>query len=290
MSADSQTTLLTVERTVPAEASTVDSETHGCPEIREARSGQIRANPPRSVFRVYGYLCGVFRHGLHWWRVDFARIAKALGLTCRTVETAVAFIRVHWKSKFHFQKLRIGRLWHLEIWDRKNGSPSPIPLSPWAFAKQKTMKKHAGAGFASKQRPERRIDAPPALLRLAGFVVRHQLRPCHWDNCKVTFRFAHAFGFAIRALLRGYDKRTVVLVYERALHKRHRDATDYQLNRGTDRPWEPSSVVTLATRLLADGRSDCARISERLTALLPEKRENAVLRAACRAALAASLS
>lgn len=245
----------------------------------------IPPNPPRSAFRVYRYLCGVFRNGLHWWRLDFDRIARGTGLSRRTIERAIAFIRAHWRTRFDCLTRRIARVFVVEIWDRQKRPPSPTPLSPWAFAERKTFQKHAGAGFAAK-----RLPCPPKLAplrRLAAFLARYRLAPCHWDNCKVVYRFGHAFLFALSALKRGFDKTAVVSAYDTALHKRHADAVDSALNRyGAAVSWEPSSTVSLAKRLLEDGRNDPDRIRDRIDALLPEKRENERLRVLCRAAFA----
>jgi hypothetical protein len=238
-------------------------------------------NAPKSVLRLFGYLEGVFRRGLRWWRLDFDLIARGTGMARRTVEWALAWIRRHWRERFSFRKLRVGSVYVVEVSDRKNPAPPIPPLRVGLRPNIKIQTRRSGFGQKAAT-PGPRLGA---LLRLAGFIARRELAEAHWDNCKVSFGFGHAFRFALSALRRGFDRARIRHAYESALKRRHGDATDFGLNSGqpVSVRWSPSSTVSLANRLLIDGLTDSERISARLESLAPIKAANAALRAQCRA-------
>ena len=98
-------------------------------------------------------------------------------------------------------------------------------------------------------------------------VLKRQLEPMHWDNCKVEFSLAHAFGYCWRSLAAGFDQGSVLSAYDQALHRRHADATDHGLNEGNPRlKWCASSTVSLALALLrtnfaAKNRNNCDNVT-----------------------------
>ncbi|MBA3849335.1 MAG: hypothetical protein C0502_04990 [Opitutus sp.] len=198
----------------------------------------------------------------------------------RTVEWALAWLRrSHWQERFAFRKLRVGRVYVVEVSDRNPRPLSPTPPIP--AVRSERFGNTAGRISAETARGK--------LGRLAAFLARHELAPAHWDNCKVRFGFGHAFNFALSALVRGFDRNRIRRAYESALHRRHRDATDLGLNTGrpTTVRWEPSSTVSLARTLLADGREDAERIAEQIDR---RRAETDRVRAECRAGLAAALA
>jgi hypothetical protein len=230
---------------------------------------------------LFGYLAGVFRRGLRWWRLDFDLISRNTGMARRTVEWALAWIRRHWRERFVFRKLRVGRVFVVEVSDRNFAPPPTPPLRGGLRPKKKTETRRGGFGHKAA------MHGPGGgrLARLAAFIARHELAQAHWDNCKVLFGFGHAFRFALRTLARGFDRKAIRRAYENALRRRHGDATDFGLNSGAPVSvrWAPSSTVSLAESMLADGRADSERIAERLAALAPAKAESAALLAASRA-------
>lgn len=261
------------------------------------RRSLSRVKSPRSSLRLKGYLRGVFAARMPSWDFDFAKIVRATGMSRRTVERALAWLREN-DGDFIFLTRRVGRSYAVRVSDRHFRPPfPPHPLSPHGnsfgidrntagrISGQAAIPKPQGTKPALKQ-PSREIN------RLAGFVARRDLAALHWDNCKVLFRFAHAFNFAAAALARGFDRRAIVAAYETALHRRHRDATDLGMNRGeaTTVRFEPSSTVTLAKTLLGDGLRDMVRVRRRLAALAPKKAADEALRARLRADFAATLS
>lgn len=263
-------------------------------ERKTLKRSLSRVPVKRSVIRLKGYLRGVFNTGLPSWDFDFNRIERGTGMSRRTIERALAWLREH-DADFQFFKRRVGRSYAVRVSDRQKRPPfPPHPLSPHGNSSgidRNTAGRVSGkppipkATKPALKQPSREIN------RLAGFVARRDLAALHWDNCKVFFRFAHAFNFAAAALARGYARREIVTAYESALLRRHRDATDYGLNTGqaTTVRFEPSSTVTLAAELLGDGLPDALRVRRRLAALAPLKAENAALRERLRADFAATL-
>jgi hypothetical protein len=248
-----------------------------------------RVKLPRSAIRLKGYLRAVFDSGLSSWEFDFGRIMRRTGMSRRTIERALAWLREN-DADFKFLTRRVGRSYAVRVSDRQKRPPfPPHPLSPHgnSFGIDRNT-----AGRISAKAANPKLQASREINRLAGFVARRDLAALHWDNCKVHFRFAHAFNFAAAALARGFDRRAIVRAYEAALLRRHRDATDLGLNRGDPATvrFEPSSTVTLAKELLGDGLTDAVRVRHRLVLLAPQKAENARLAAELRADLTATLA
>jgi hypothetical protein len=242
-----------------------------------------RVKMPRSAIRLRGYLRGVFSSGLASWEFNFAPIERKTGLSRRTVERALAWLREN-DADFNFQKRRVGRSYSVRVSARQFRPPfPPHPLSPHGVSSGNNRNTASGRIFGKAA-----LLTSPGRRKLAGFaafLARRDLPDLHWDNCKVRFRFAHAFNFALAALSRGFDRRRIVKAYEAALLQRHRDATDLGLSRGDAASvrFEPSSTVTLALELMRDGLTDSTRRERQLAALAPVKAEHERLRAASRA-------
>lgn len=240
-----------------------------------------QAGVPRSARRVAGYLRGVFAGGMASWDFNFAMVASGLGVSRRTVERALAWLREH-DREFVFLTRRVGRSYAVRVSVRQKSAPLSRTLSPRSCCKAANrntpgrISGHAGKISEAGRRK---------LASFAGYIARRDLSGLHYDNVKVRFRFAHAFNFALAALRRGFSRLAIVKAYEAALLRRHRDATDAGLNRSEPAVirWEPSSTVSLAMRLLDDGRPEVWRVRRRLELLAPAKAEAAHLAERCRA-------
>jgi hypothetical protein len=244
-----------------------------------------RAGVPRAARRLAGYLRAVFAEGLASWDFDFGRVARGLAVSRRSVERALAWLRENDRT-FNFLKRRVGRVWGVRVSLRQKAAPLPRTPSPRCSdgesgntAKARILATSGKLSVAGARR----------LAGFAGYVARRDLAGLHYDNCKVHFRFAHAFNFALAALRRGFARKAIVRAYEAALLRRHRDATDCGLSQGGVVKFEPSSTVSLARTLLADGREDAERVADRLELLAPVKAENARFAERCRAELRAAM-
>lgn len=245
------------------------------PEFFARRDGM-----PRAARRVAGYLRGVFSAGLASWDFRFDQVARGLGVSRRTVERALAWLREHCRD-FKFSTRRVGRSYAVRVSARQKASPPSRALPPRCCLRQSGNTQ----GRISATSGKLSVAGARKLAGFAGFIARRDLAALHYDNCKVHFRFAHAFNFALAALRRGFAQRAIVQAYETALLRRHRDATDYGLSQGKAVKFEPSSTVSLARTLLADGREDAERIAARLEELRPLKEANARFAERCRAEL-----
>jgi len=241
-----------------------------------------RDGVPRSARRVAGYLRSIFSAGMPSWDFDFAQVARGLGVSRRTVERAVAWLRKNDRA-LKFSTRRVGRSFAVRVSARQKAAPSLRTSLPRCRLRRK--ENTAGRVCATSGKLSKVGDAK--LTRLACFIAKHELASLFWDNCKIRFRFSHAFNFARSALRRGFSCAMIVRAFERALIRRHGDATDCGLRRGCVVIFEPSSTVSLARTLLADGREDSERVAERLALLAPQKAENARFAERCRAELRA---
>ncbi|MBI5692391.1 MAG: hypothetical protein HZC55_20100 [Verrucomicrobia bacterium] len=175
--------------------------------------------------------------------VNFDLIAARLGVSRRSVERAVSTLRR--RGTFQWKTIRVGRSFAVTVSDRQ-----PSNKGVFFASRKKEIKtpRREAPDFKSAILPTR-PDLPPAgdYRDLAAWLARHPLALAHWDNCKVAWRFPHAFSFALDALKRGHPKSAIITAYTAALHRRHQDATDVDLNGSKVRAiWEPSSTVSLA--------------------------------------------
>jgi hypothetical protein len=99
--------------------------------------------------------------------------------------------------------------------------------------------KHDSADFGVKTR------------NLAWYIARNDLRNEHWDNCKVAHTMNHSFTYALQALRRGCNRRTITKAYSMALEEIHAIAVDSGVTEPAS--WPPSSTTHRARKLLADG-------------------------------------
>lgn len=245
-----------------------------------------RDGVPLGVRRVAGYLRGVFSGGMASWDIRFDQVARGLGVSRRTVERALAWLRQH-DREFKFLTRRVGRAWAVRVSLRQKKPPLSRTLSPRCRSKGTNQN---ATGRLSGQAGKLTTAGERKLARFAGFIARRDLAALHYDNCKVHFRFAHAFNFALGALRRGFARRVLVQAYEAALIRRHKDATDLGLSRGGPVKFEPSSTVSLAASLLKDGRTDSERVRQRLKLLEPAKAAAAELAERCRTEFAALMA
>ena len=70
------------------------------------------------------------------------------------------------------------------------------------------------------------MEPKEKLRRFAHFFARHDLREHHYDNCKVEFSQAHAYGLAFEYLLKGYSSQQIEGAYYNAMIRLHQLAVD----------------------------------------------------------------
>jgi hypothetical protein len=165
-------------------------------------------------------------------------------------------------DRFKFRTVRVGRSYAVQVSDRnpcikgvfslkrKKEIPNTTPQAARAFQKS--------SGWVSKPVP-RRIQA------LAGWIARRELAPTHRRESRTMFRVAHGLNFAAEALHQGHARADIVEAYRYALRSVDVDLAHLP----TAVRWEPSSLVRLARRRLADGLSAAQRVAIRRRALRP---------------------
>ena len=89
------------------------------------------------------------------------------------------------------------------------------------------------------------MDGKEKLRRFAHFFARHNLQAHHYDNCRVVYSQAHAYGFAFEFLLRGYSGEQIEGAYYHAMIALHQYAVDNEY-----RAVVPSGLITGARRRL----------------------------------------
>lgn len=200
--------------------------------------------------RLRAYIREVFRRGCSSYPLEFDTLARRLDVSRRTIERGVARLRA--AGEFVFETRRVGRSFAVQVSDRH-------PSNKGVFSPTERKKETRARARLSAYQPRTKPTAA-----LAACVSRRDLAGLHWDNCKVQFRFPHAFLFAFRALCAGHTVGAIVRAYDAAVHQRHKDATDHDLNHGAHLTrWEPSSTVTLAAEHLArDTRTNAERWAE----------------------------
>ena len=99
--------------------------------------------------------------------------------------------------------------------------------------------KHGQADFGVKTR------------NLAWYIARNDLRNEHWDNCKVAHTMNHSFTYALQALRRGCNRRTITKAYSMALEEIHAVAVDSGVTEPAS--WQPSSTISRARTILRNG-------------------------------------
>jgi hypothetical protein len=184
------------------------------------------------------------------YSICFDTLARRLDVSRRTVERGVAALRT--SPAFLFKTLRVGRSFAVQVSDRH-------PSNKGVFSPTERKKETRAVARLSAFKPRTK-----AIIGLAACIARNDLQGLHWDNCKVRFQFPHAFLYAFRALNEGHARVAISGAYDLALHQRHKDATDHDLNNGANLTrWEPSSTVSLAAeRLRTDGRTAAERWAE----------------------------
>lgn len=222
--------------------------------------------------RLRHYFTTILRRmGSRTYLIDFDVLAGRLKLSRRSIERGVATLRAG--EAFNFLTFRVGRSYAVKVSDRhrsikgvfprrgkRKETPAPGQDSGAAAPQVAISEPTEGCPPSRPQadRTKNRLEVSRSkIAALAACLARGELADRHWDNCKITWRFAHAFRFARRALTVGHSVAELVRAYDAALHQRHKDATDYGLNRGcVPAFWEPSSTVTLAAEMLRqDGRT-----------------------------------
>lgn len=213
--------------------------------------------------RLKAYLIAIFAKGTRWFTVNFDRLAKSFQCSRRAVEMAVSSIRQ--SARFIFETVRVGRSFCVRVSDR---NPHP---STGVFASQKRIQnntarrpaqnfeKFSEAGTARTPGGWEKKPTPTKILRLAAWIARHELGKIHRAASRTLFRTQHAANFCAEALHAGHGRADVVSSYEYAL--RSIDSELAHLPPAVR--WEPSSLVKLAKRRLADGMETGKRVAMR---------------------------
>jgi hypothetical protein len=153
-------------------------------------------------------------------------------------------------------RARVGRSFMVFVRSRTRAKASPTLPQP--AKKQAEISPCNDYYKGSLKGLKRNAGLSPGASRLRGFAwaVARNLQACHWDSCKVRFDLRHAFNFTLQWLQSGRLFNDIRDAYDAALHQRHKDATDWDLNNGRNLVrWAPSSTVTLASQLLR-GQAD----------------------------------
>lgn len=220
----------------------------------------VKRSPVAVCIRLNAYLLAVFAKGTRVYTIDFDALSRSFKCTRRTVEMAVAKVRSG--DRFIFRTVRVGRSYAVQVSDRnpcikgvflltkKKEIPNTTPQPARALEKS--------SGWVSKPAP-RRIQA------LAAWLARHELAKIHRAGARTMFRIGHALNFAVDALHAGHARADITDAYRYAL--RSVDADLAHLPPAVR--WEPSSLIKLARRRLADGLTAAARVSIRRAALRP---------------------
>jgi hypothetical protein len=214
---------------------------------------------PRRAARLRGYVMRPLSDGARFVVIDLAAFCRATGLSYRTAQMALAELRTD--PQFAFSRVRIGRSFRVRISLRNPSYKGGFSLTrktentksrrgSWHRPATKPMHAPQAAQISIHFRFAARTD-PRRAARLAAFLARNALRNAHWDNCKVSWNFGYAYRYARRMIAAGFTTAAIATAYDRALHKRHQDATDYDLNHGRRLVrWLPSSTVSLAETML----------------------------------------
>lgn len=214
--------------------------------------------------RLKAYLLVIFQKGTRWFSVNFDRLAKSFQCSRRAVEMAVAEVRE--SGRFIFQTVRVGRSFCVRVSDR---NPQPL-TGVFSYGKKRiqsntarrpaqNFEKFSESGTARTPGGWEKKPTPTKILRLAAWIARHELGKIHRKASRTLFRTQHAANFCAEALHAGHGRADVVSSYEYALN-----SIDSELAHLPPAVrWEPSSLVKLAKRRLADGMTNAARVAAR---------------------------
>ncbi len=226
------------------------------------RSKRTQGAPVKN--RLKGYLLAIFAKETRSYSVNFDRLAKAFSCSRRAVEMAVATLRAG--DRFNFQTVRAGRSFCVQISDR-----NPLPSSGVFSSEEKIIqnntarrpaqffKKSSGTASPQTSGGWEKKAAPAKILRLGAWIARHELGRIHRAGCRTLFRVPHAANFVSEALHDGHGRAEIVSAYEYAL--RSVDSDLEQIPPSVR--WEPSTLVKLAKRRLADGLTCALRVANR---------------------------
>lgn len=197
------------------------------------------------VERLERYFATCQSRGAEYIRFNLEVFARRLGVSVRSIKYARDKLE---QSGWQIRKSRVGRSFALfVVFDQPERPVHSATLSNRGdFSTRNNNKPAVGGGSLPSK----------AMRGKAAVMARKELHPLHWDNCKVLYRFGHAFRYALRGLVAGYADEAIVRAYDAALHQRHKDATDSGLGSGNPKAkWEPSSTVSLAAEMLGKGES-----------------------------------
>jgi len=93
------------------------------------------------------------------------------------------------------------------------------------------------------------MDVREKLRRFAHHFAKHNLKDHHYDNCRVEFSAAHAYGLTYQYLLKGYSIQQIEGAYYHALIRLHQLAVDQGLNTVV-----PSGLIADARRRLGKNK------------------------------------
>jgi hypothetical protein len=212
--------------------------------------------------RLIAYLSAVFAKGTRVFIVDFDALARSFKCTRRTVEMAVKKVRE--AGRFVFRTVRAGRSYVVQVSDR-----NPCIKGVFLLTKKKEIQNNTARPAAldlKKSSSWISKPAPRPIQALAGWLARNVLAREHRAASRTMFRFGHAYNFAVDALHAGHAKADLIDAWRYALRNVDSDLS----NLPASIRWEPSSLVSLARRRLADGLSAACRVAQRRKALIAQ--------------------
>ena len=226
-------------------------------DFRPKRRRVKRSSAPISV-RLNAYLLAVFAKGTRVYTVDFDALARSFSCTRRTVEMAMKKVRE--AARFVFRTVRVGRSYAVQVSDR-----NPCIKGVFLLTKKKKIPNTAPQPARGLEKSSNWVSkpAPRRVQALGAWLARHELAKIHRAGARTMFRVGHALNFATEALHAGHARADIADAYRYAL--RSVDADLSHLPPAVR--WEPSSLVKLARRRLADGLTAARRVAMRYQAL-----------------------
>jgi hypothetical protein len=229
-------------------------------------SRRFSGKPASVLVRLTAYLRTVLGRGVRTYPLNFDKLAKSFGCTRRAVEYAMQKLRAA-PGNFIFRTVRVGSVYVATVSERNR-----IQDGSFSYGKKNNHNTPPAASGFKNSTSAWRTDLPPSakILSLAAWLARHELGKAHRAKSRTMFRFAHAYNFAATSLHAGHARTDIVKAYRQAL--RDIDVDLAHLPQGT--VWEPSSLIRLARRRLADGLNTPERVAFRRRVLRSTEKQD----------------
>lgn len=216
---------------------------------------QRRTVLPTAPRRLYAYLSKCISNGCQERRLDGAKLAAKLGMSLRSIRSALSSQELSDRLEdrgFKLERRRVGSTYHLYM----------LRVQSYLYREQPKgcNYKHRQDGPMDQQRqkgPPEIVPDPKRLKALAFFLARQWEDGLPWDNCKVKLNKPMLYLFALDGLMEGFPWERLEGVLDHALHQRHAQATDEGLSSGNvGLKYECSSTISLAREILNLPRKD----------------------------------